>query len=141
MELERVISSRLVQDPSQGLVYNEFFCKWDGVNYSEVLKIHNFSTFLYSFSSKKNTFSTMQCTWEREADILPRFQRLVDAFNVRQASKTKPYNAVAKYGAKFVPMRTQPAWLGNSELLLRDYQLDGLNWLAKAWFVCFCVLL
>jgi chromodomain-helicase-DNA-binding protein 1 len=76
-----------------------------------------------------------KCTWERDVDITPRFQGLVDSYLHRQASKTKPTLSVAKVRTKFAPIRVQPAWLGGPDLVLRDYQLAGLNWLAKAWCV------
>ncbi|GIZ00650.1 chromodomain-helicase-DNA-binding protein 1 [Caerostris extrusa] len=39
-----------------------------------------------------------------------------------------------KIGPKFVPLKTQPKYVGgNDSLELRDYQLEGLNWLANSW--------
>lgn len=41
-----------------------------------------------------------------------------------QALKVRP---------KFVTLKTQPTFLGSDVNRLRDYQLDGLNWLIHAW--------
>lgn len=30
-------------------------------------------------------------------------------------------------------LKKQPAYLGGDNLELRDYQLEGLNWLAHSW--------
>lgn len=30
-------------------------------------------------------------------------------------------------------MKKQPAYIGGDGLELRDYQLDGLNWMAHSW--------
>ena len=42
-----------------------------------------------------------------------------------QALKVRP---------KFVPLKDQPVYLGGEDgLTLRDYQLEGLNWLLHSW--------
>ena len=38
-----------------------------------------------------------------------------------------------KYRPKFVAIKNQPESIGNDDLQLRDYQLEGLNWLVRAW--------
>lgn len=43
---------------------------------------------------------------------------------VFQALKQRP---------RFVALKKQPAYLGGENLELRDYQLEGLNWLAHSW--------
>lgn len=30
-------------------------------------------------------------------------------------------------------LKKQPSYIGDENLELRDYQLDGLNWLAHSW--------
>lgn len=45
-------------------------------------------------------------------------------FFVFQALKQRP---------RFVALKKQPAYLGGENLELRDYQLEGLNWLAHSW--------
>lgn len=34
---------------------------------------------------------------------------------------------------KFSSFKTQPDFIGSGELKLRDYQMDGVNWLVHAW--------
>ena len=38
-----------------------------------------------------------------------------------------------KQRPRFVALKTQPTYIGSETLELRDYQLDGLNWLAHSW--------
>ena len=42
---------------------------------------------------------------------------------------------VNKYRPRYSKIRDQPDYVGgsNEELKLRDYQLEGLNWLVHAW--------
>jgi len=40
---------------------------------------------------------------------------------------------VLKVRPKFVAIKEQPEFIGSSELKLRDYQLEGLNWLLHSW--------
>jgi hypothetical protein len=40
---------------------------------------------------------------------------------------------VLKHRPKFVEEAEQPEFVGEGELKLRDYQLQGLNWLNHAW--------
>jgi hypothetical protein len=44
-----------------------------------------------------------------------------------------PPSRVLKHRPKFVEEMEQPDFLGEGDLLLRDYQLQGLNWLIHAW--------
>ena len=38
-----------------------------------------------------------------------------------------------KQRPRFVALKNQPTYIGSETLELRDYQLDGLNWLAHSW--------
>lgn len=40
---------------------------------------------------------------------------------------------VLKQRPRFVALKKQPSFIGDDNLQLRDYQLDGLNWLAHSW--------
>lgn len=52
---------------------------------------------------------------------------------------------VLKPRPRFVPMKKQPHYIGGEGLELRDYQLDGLNWMAHSWckyvqlYIIYCV--
>jgi len=49
---------------------------------------------------------------------------------MQQALKVRP---------KFTELKAQPEYLGGEdEMELRDYQLEGLNWLLHSW--CRCVV-
>lgn len=38
-----------------------------------------------------------------------------------------------KQRPRFLPLKKQPSYIGDENLELRDYQLDGVNWLAHSW--------
>uniref|UniRef100_A0A2I3HHZ7 Chromodomain helicase DNA binding protein 2 n=1 Tax=Nomascus leucogenys TaxID=61853 RepID=A0A2I3HHZ7_NOMLE len=88
----------------------EYLCKWMGLPYSE-------------------------CSWEDEALIGKKFQNCIDSFHSRNNSKTIPTREckALKQRPRFVALKKQPAYLGGENLELRDYQLEGLNWLAHSW--------
>ncbi|KAJ1179741.1 hypothetical protein NDU88_004975 [Pleurodeles waltl] len=88
----------------------EYLCKWMGLPYAE-------------------------CSWEEGALIGKKFQACIDNFISRDASKTIPTREckVLRQRPRFVTLKKQPSYIGNENLELRDYQLDGLNWLAHSW--------
>lgn len=96
--------------PESDSSYPDYLCKWQGLPYSD-------------------------CTWE-DGNLTARFfQSYIDEYLERERSDTIP-NKNAKclrHRPKFVPLKEQPDYIGNSDLQLRDYQLDGVNWLAHAW--------
>lgn len=106
------IVERVISDKS-----NDYLCKWQGLPYSE-------------------------CTWEDGDLIRKRFSNLIDEYKKRQLASTFPPVNIKSQKAmrirpKFVPLKEKPAYLGgqwpDATLSLRDYQLDGLNWLANSW--------
>lgn len=97
------------QDSTDG--GQEYLCKWRGLPYSE-------------------------CTWEDGALVSSWFQEEIDAFIERNSSDCIPNkNAkVLRHRPKFVYVKEQRRSLGGgSKLQLRDYQLEGVNWLVKSW--------
>uniref|UniRef100_A0A673JYN7 Chromodomain-helicase-DNA-binding protein 2-like n=1 Tax=Sinocyclocheilus rhinocerous TaxID=307959 RepID=A0A673JYN7_9TELE len=96
----------------------EYMCKWMGLPYAE-------------------------CTWEDGALIGKKFQACVDGFQNRSAYKTVPSKdcKVLKQRPRFVALKKQPSYIGDEVLQLRDYQLDGVNWLAHSWCRCNSVIL
>ncbi|KAG8456346.1 hypothetical protein GDO86_002215 [Hymenochirus boettgeri] len=91
--------------------YPDYFCKWQGLPYSE-------------------------CSWEDGALISKKFQNRIDEYISRNQSKTIPFKEckVLKQRPRFVALKKQPLYIGGSDTLeLRDYQLNGLNWLAHSW--------
>jgi chromodomain-helicase-DNA-binding protein 1 len=103
-EVERVI------EQSEGDEELSFLCKWRHLPYDEA-------------------------TWERAADILPAAQAQIDSFLQRQQQSLtmRVYKPGADRPQTFEPYDKQPDWLGSGDLKLRDYQLDGMNWLARNW--------
>lgn len=88
----------------------DYLCKWQGLPYGE-------------------------STWE-DGGLISRFhQQKIDSYLNRQRSEKIPIRSakVHRQRPKFVPIKKQPAFLGGVELKLRDYQLDGLNWLVNSW--------
>lgn len=124
--LERVIATRTGKSqahsdfPSHKSTSTEpeYLCKWMGLPYAE-------------------------CTWEDGALIGKKFQACVDSFQHRNACKTIPSKdcKVLKQRPRFVALKKQPTYIGNEHLELRDYQLDGVNWLAHSWCRCNSVIL
>ncbi|XP_055365570.1 chromodomain-helicase-DNA-binding protein 2 isoform X3 [Betta splendens] len=96
----------------------EYLCKWMGLPYSE-------------------------CSWEDGALVRKKFQHCIDSFLNRNSSKTVPSKdcKVLKQRPRFVALKKQPSYIGDEILELRDYQLDGLNWLAHSWCRCNSVIL
>ncbi|CAI5787223.1 chromodomain-helicase-DNA-binding protein 1 isoform X1 [Podarcis lilfordi] len=91
--------------------YPDYYCKWQGLPYSE-------------------------CSWEDGALIAKKFQSRIDEYFSRNQSKTTPFKdcKVLKQRPRFVALKKQPSYIGGHEgLELRDYQLNGLNWLAHSW--------
>lgn len=108
--VERIISHQEVKDENDKL-FKEYLCKFEGLPYSE-------------------------CTYETEELISEKFQHRIDEYFLRQSSQKIPSrnSKALKCRPKFVQLKTQPDYIGGKDHLpLRDYQLDGLNWLAHAF--------
>jgi len=89
----------------------EYLCKWRGLPYSD-------------------------CTWEDGGLIGDRFQEQIDAFLERNTSDRIPGRSakVLRHRPRFSIMKKQlRSFGGPSHLVLRDYQLDGVNWLSHSW--------
>uniref|UniRef100_A0A8D2LV56 DNA helicase n=1 Tax=Varanus komodoensis TaxID=61221 RepID=A0A8D2LV56_VARKO len=53
-----------------------------------------------------------------------------------KAPSTEPFNScgfLRSQRPRFVALKKQPSYIGGENLELRDYQLEGLNWLAHSW--------
>ncbi|KAK3791362.1 hypothetical protein RRG08_012544 [Elysia crispata] len=104
--VERIIAHR-----KENTGYSDYMCKWQGLPYSE-------------------------CTWEDGELASKLFQPYIDKYLARNKSQCIPtkLSRVLKVRPKFIALKSQPSHLGGSEeLQLRDYQLDGLNWLVHSW--------
>jgi chromodomain-helicase-DNA-binding protein 1 len=121
--VERIIvCNKLLANDGSITDTNDYLCKWQGLPYSE-------------------------CTWEDGDLMRRRFARLIDEFHVRESlhERLPPCHSTAepKYAKsrpRFQALKQMPEYLGKLtresgevDLKLRDYQLDGLNWLAQSW--------
>ncbi|XP_071964385.1 chromodomain-helicase-DNA-binding protein 1-like isoform X2 [Antedon mediterranea] len=104
-KVERIIAH---QEASSD--YPDYFCKWQGYPYSE-------------------------CTMEDGNLIAKNNQECIDAYHRRNKCSRIPskITRVLKMRPRFVQLKAQPSYIGGDDLELRDYQLDGLNWLAHSW--------
>lgn len=105
--VERIIAE--FQKPEG--THPDYFIKWESLPYSEA-------------------------TWEDGALISKKWPKKIKEFREREESKRTPskHCRVLKHRPKFVQVKTQPEYMGGDQLLvLRDYQLDGLNWLIHSW--------
>ena len=74
-----------------------------------------------------------EATWEEAALIEGRFEKRLAEFNLRQENKKCPTaNNPYKKRPKFQKYKKQPDCVPEG-LELRDYQVDGINWLIHAW--------
>lgn len=117
MKVERIIAHQ--PSKSTETCHPEYLCKWEGLPYSE-------------------------CTWEEGSLINKKFPKKIDEYYQRQKSLKTPTKIckVLKTRPKFQPLKVQPEYIGGvDKLQLRDYQLEGLNWLANSWCKENCVIL
>lgn len=87
----------------------EYLCKWESLPYSEA-------------------------TWEDYNLITKKWPEKISNYNEREKSQSIPtrHAKALKTRPKFTPMESQPSFLNNG-LVLRDYQVDGINWLIHSW--------
>ncbi|XP_038692597.1 protein CHROMATIN REMODELING 5-like isoform X2 [Tripterygium wilfordii] len=107
-QVERIISDRISTD-SSGNVLPEYLVKWQGLSYAEA-------------------------TWEKDIDIAFA-QDAIDQYKAREAAMAtqgKMVDLQRKKGkASLRKLDEQPEWLRGGKL--RDYQLEGLNFLVNSW--------
>lgn len=128
LNVERIIHHQ--PSKSTETCHPEYLCKWEGLPYSD-------------------------CTYEDGALISRKFPKKIDEYKSREASQQTPTKScrALKYRPKFVRLTSQPDYIPGGtissssdpstapELKLRDYQLDGLNWLSHSWSRENCVIL
>lgn len=89
----------------------DYYCKWENLSYAEA-------------------------TWEDGALIVKKWPTKIKEFRDREDSKRTPskHCKVLKTRPKFHHVKTQPSYMGKEkDLVLRDYQMDGLNWMILSW--------
>ncbi|XP_052187845.1 protein CHROMATIN REMODELING 5 isoform X2 [Diospyros lotus] len=106
-QVERIIADR-VKDSSND-IGPEYLVKWQGLSYAEA-------------------------TWEKEVDIALA-QAAIDEYKAREAAMSLQGKMVdfqrKKSKASLRKLDEQPEWLKGGKL--RDYQLEGLNFLVNSW--------
>lgn len=107
-QVERIIADRISKD-SSGNVTPEYLVKWQGLSYAEA-------------------------TWEKDIDI-SFAQDAIDEYKAREAAMAMQGKMVdhqrKKGKASLRKLDEQPEWLRGGKL--RDYQLEGLNFLVNSW--------
>lgn len=113
VQVERIVTSRPLNNVAYGFggkdytANEEFLVKWKYLPYSE-------------------------CTWEFPK-VVESLQHGIDEINNFRHRETKQGylipRQITRYSYK--PLPQQPEWLVGGEL--RDYQLQGINWLHAAW--------
>lgn len=106
-DVDRIIAE--IQKPDGTI---DYFCKWESLPYSEA-------------------------TWEDSSLVLKHWPEKIADFQRREASQNTPsrhHSRVIKYRPKFHQLKEQPDFMGiDRGLKLRDYQMEGLNWLIMTW--------
>ncbi|XP_013134989.1 PREDICTED: chromodomain-helicase-DNA-binding protein 1 isoform X3 [Papilio polytes] len=108
--VERIIAEQ-TRELEGGGTAREYFCKWESLPYADA-------------------------TWEDSALIERRWPAEVEHFKHREAAKTTPsrHCPVLRRRPKFHQIKEQPEYMGKDKTyVLRDYQMDGLNWLVHSW--------
>jgi chromodomain-helicase-DNA-binding protein 1 len=104
--VERIIAQQT--KPEGGV---DYFCKWECLPYAD-------------------------STWEDASLVQKKWNSKITEFQERELSKKTPSShcKVLKYRPKFHHLKSQPDYMGvDRGLLLRDYQMEGVNWLILTW--------
>ncbi|XP_043686064.1 chromodomain-helicase-DNA-binding protein 1 isoform X2 [Vespula pensylvanica] len=105
--VERIIAEYEKPDSE----HPDYYCKWESLPYAEA-------------------------TWEDGALIVKKWPVKIKEFRDREDSKRTPskHCKVLKIRPKFHQLKGQPEYMGKGkDLVLRDYQMDGLNWMIHSW--------
>ncbi|XP_029664052.1 chromodomain-helicase-DNA-binding protein 1 isoform X2 [Formica exsecta] len=105
--VERIIAEYKKPDSE----HPDYFCKWDNLPYADA-------------------------TWEDGALIVKKWPEKIKEFRDREDSKRTPskHCKVLKSRPKFYQLNEQPSYMGKEkDLVLRDYQMDGVNWMIHSW--------
>jgi chromodomain-helicase-DNA-binding protein 1 len=110
LRVDRIIA----HEPSRSTEthHPQYLCKWEGLSYAD-------------------------CTFEDGSLISKKFPHKIEEYHQRERSQATPSKLckVLKQRPRFSAVKSQPKFIGahDASLILRDYQLDGLNWLLHSW--------
>ncbi|KAF5295920.1 hypothetical protein FQR65_LT10351 [Abscondita terminalis] len=89
------------------------------------------------FYIKWESLPYADATWEDSVLISRKWPKKIEEFQEREESKRTPskHCKALKYRPKFHEVKEQPSYMTGIDgmLVLRDYQMDGLNWLIHSW--------
>ncbi|XP_030756213.1 chromodomain-helicase-DNA-binding protein 1 [Sitophilus oryzae] len=106
-QVERIIAK--YNKPDEGV---DYYVKWESLPYAE-------------------------STWEDSALIQKKWPEKIEEFQEREQSSKTPtkHCKVLRNRPKFHEVKTQPEYMTGKEktLVLRDYQIHGLNWMIHSW--------
>ncbi|KAK9125106.1 hypothetical protein Scep_013952 [Stephania cephalantha] len=107
-QVDRIFADRITKNGTDDVVV-EYLVKWQGLSYAEA-------------------------TWEKDVDI-SFAQDAIDEYKAREAAMTVQGKTVdfqrKKIKGSLRKLDEQPEWLKGGKL--RDYQLEGLNFLVNSW--------
>ncbi|KYQ89093.1 chromo domain-containing protein [Tieghemostelium lacteum] len=110
LKVERIIAQREVEPSADTKSLTQYLVKWCTLAYADV-------------------------TWEYPEEISDKYQNEIDNFLIRQqtqqTSKANSISAKKRAEMGFTKLDKQPDYLNAGTL--RDYQLEGLNWLIHSW--------
>ncbi|KAF7287502.1 hypothetical protein GWI33_001462 [Rhynchophorus ferrugineus] len=105
--VERIIAK--YNKPDEGI---DYYVKWESLPYAE-------------------------STWEDSGLIQKKWPEKIEEFQEREQSSKTPtkHCKVLKSRPKFHEVKTQPEYMKGRDnaLILRDYQIHGLNWMIHSW--------
>ncbi|CAE1322927.1 CHD2 [Acanthosepion pharaonis] len=110
-KIERIIAHTNQKTNNVDNGFPDYLCKWQGLSHAD-------------------------CTWEDGELISDKFKKYVDEYHTRNKSQKIPskQSKVLKCRPKFQQAKNQSKYMGGvAGLVLRDYQMDGINWLVHAW--------
>eukprot|EP00092_Neocalanus_flemingeri_P031244 GFUD01033937.1.p1 GENE.GFUD01033937.1~~GFUD01033937.1.p1 ORF type:complete len:2371 (-),score=719.51 GFUD01033937.1:118-7230(-) len=91
---------------------------------------------VFEYYVKWKNLPYIEATWEAEPLIKTHYNSAFEEFKRRKRSKNDPKDykeSMKTVKKKFVPMKEQPDYIGSKKFRMRDYQLDGINFLLNAW--------
>ena len=109
------------------------------VSYTEIKRIFsqrkNDNNTNYYYVKRKN-LPYIDATWEDDSIIKTYYNKALANNNAREKAKSNLWNykeSIKFFKETFKPLKEQPSFIGIESLRLRDYQIDGLNFLLKPW--------
>ena len=108
IEVDRVLDKAEHVDTATGKVTRNYLVKWKALPYED-------------------------CTWELEEDVDPAKIKLYEKYNSFPKEKADPFKGRKRpRPSDWKKLDDSPVYLNGNTL--REYQLEGLNWLSFSWY-------